>query len=214
MVHQYKSPLISGLFYARSGDGKSCATPTVSINRPMDTYLIEKDGRRRLAIELSCDSCSGTFLKRKDWVVEKNYCSRACTGKSQQKKEELVCTLCNDKFSRVPSRKKNSKSGLLFCSRKCKDIAQRIDSGYDDIHPEHYGSTNRYRDIAYRVFPRKCMACSFFDEYPELMQVHHIDSDRNNNDISNLAVLCPTHHWAITIRKATMGQDRIWHWVG
>lgn len=175
---------------------------------------MEKNGRKRTALEIECNSCGCKFLKRKDWIRDKNYCNPQCSSVQLKTKVEVVCAKCSNIFLKRPSAIQASKSGLTFCSRKCKDDAQRLVNGFGALHPDHYGSTNRYRDIAYRVFPRKCMACSFFDEYPELMQVHHIDSDRNNNDISNLAVLCPTHHWAITIRKATMGQDRIWHWVG
>lgn len=181
----------------------------------MDLYLIDNSGIKRKAIELECGSCKNRFLKRKDFVAEINYCSKSCKDKAQIVRNIVVCALCKTEFQSRKSKDKNSKSGIRFCSRKCKDDAQRIGSGFDMIQPDHYGCGGaNYRDIAYRVFPRKCMVCSFFDEYPELMQVHHIDSDRSNNDISNLAVLCPTHHWAITIRKAVMGPDRIWHWVG
>jgi hypothetical protein len=183
----------------------------------METFLFEKNGRKRAAIEVACDSCNIPFLKRKDWVADKNYCSTKCRSTASRTQYDVSCSTCNNTFQKRPSAAKKSKSGLLFCSRTCKDVAQKLGSGITGFHPEHYGTgtgINRYREEAFKVFPQKCMVCSFFDEYPELMQVHHIDANRNNNDISNLAVLCPTHHWAITIKLATMGPDRIWKWVG
>lgn len=183
----------------------------------MTEYIIEKSGRRRAATTCRCDICNSDFLKRTDWLAEKNYCSRKCSGVSQQTTIDLTCDMCAKVYTTKPSVLKKSKSGLTFCSRNCKDKAQSLAGGFTALQPDHYGTSTgqqRYRAIAYAVFPKKCMACSHFDEYPELMQVHHIDSDRTNNDISNLAVLCPTHHWAITIRKATMGSDRLWIWVG
>lgn len=39
----------------------------------------------------------------------------------------------------------------------------------------------------------KCVRCGY-SEHPEILGVHHIDEDRNNNTLSNLAVLCPNCH--------------------
>jgi len=31
-------------------------------------------------------------------------------------------------------------------------------------------------------------------EYPDVLEVHHKDEDRNNNNVTNLIILCPTYH--------------------
>jgi predicted HNH restriction endonuclease len=41
------------------------------------------------------------------------------------------------------------------------------------------------------------MACGY-DEDERILEVHHIDEDRNNNDIKNLCILCPNCHVKIT----------------
>lgn len=176
------------------------------------SLVVIESGRVRPAEEIECDSCHTTFLKRVDRIKEKNYCTRQCSSVSQRIRDKAECATCGDSFDRTPSKLKNSRSGVNFCSRKCKDIGQRICNGIVDIHPDHYGITDNYRNIAFRVFPRKCGHCSY-DAHPELVEVHHIDSDRSNNDISNLAVLCTLCHRAITLKIATMGPDRILHWV-
>ena len=38
-----------------------------------------------------------------------------------------------------------------------------------------------------------CENCGF-NAVPEILGIHHKDKDRTNNDISNLAVLCPNCH--------------------
>jgi len=43
---------------------------------------------------------------------------------------------------------------------------------------------------------------SDFRKYPAMLDVHHIDGDRFNNDVRNLAVLCPTCH-ALATRRIT-----------
>lgn len=39
----------------------------------------------------------------------------------------------------------------------------------------------------------KCEVCSY-DSYQEVLQIHHKDRNRKNNDLDNLIVLCPTCH--------------------
>lgn len=40
---------------------------------------------------------------------------------------------------------------------------------------------------------KKCQKCGY-DKEPKILGVHHIDHDRNNNALSNLAVLCANCH--------------------
>ncbi len=50
-----------------------------------------------------------------------------------------------------------------------------------------------YRKLAFEAYPQKrCVLCGF--GIHELLEVAHIDTDRANNDKSNLVLLCPTCH--------------------
>ena len=71
------------------------------------------------------------------------------------------------------------------------------------MRPTHYGKVNgttNYRERALRVYPHKCAVCNW-DEDIDILQVHHIDENRQNGNIDNLIILCPTCHWKITTGK-------------
>lgn len=97
----------------------------------------------------------------------------------------------------------NSKSGLYFCCREHKDLAQRLDSGleFDVLRPEHYGITSKnYREVAFRSYLHQCAVCGW-DEDKDVLEVHHIDSNREHNELSNLIILCPNCHKKLTTQK-------------
>jgi hypothetical protein len=49
-----------------------------------------------------------------------------------------------------------------------------------------------YRKLAFTKYPPICACCGF--GIPEILEVAHLDGDRTNNEISNLAILCPNCH--------------------
>ena len=63
--------------------------------------------------------------------------------------------------------------------------------------PSHYGTASGkygYRKLALRELPNKCNRCGY-NKFIQALVVHHLDHDRNNNELKNLEVLCPTCHW-------------------
>lgn len=127
------------------------------------------------------------------------FCTLSCSAKfnGRNRSESILpnveCAWCKKAFHKNASKQSKSRSGLFFCCRVCKDEAQRID-GIKAIQPPHYGSgTASYREIAYRVHPKVCMRCAW-DKHPAGIVVHHIDRNRQNNQIENLEVLCATCH--------------------
>lgn len=156
-------------------------------------------------VEIKCLHCNTLHMVRQVDVNRGHgkFCSRSCFGKYNTGKERTIkkpnvsCSLCGVFFYKVPSQlTKRSKHGYHFCSRKCKDKAQRIDSGtkFDNMRPDHYKDGRfKYRDIAFRSKPHKCNRCGY-DNEPAILVVHHMDRDRSNSSESNLEVLCPTCH--------------------
>jgi len=122
----------------------------------------------------------------------------------ENKYVELECAFCKKQFKRLKSKLNKSKSGLYFCCKEHKILAQKLssDEKFSVIRPEHYGTENSYRQKAFDTYEHKCAVCGFDPESEiYLLDVHHIDEDRNNNDISNLIILCPICHRKITHKK-------------
>jgi len=157
----------------------------------------------------NCDNCRDEFeratneVNRSKRKGRKSYCSSTCLslGMAKQKtlnpRPNVVCSLCDKSFYKRPSALVGSKSGLFFCCREHKDLAQRI-GGISGIMPSHYGAGNgvrSYRQNALLLFPHRCAICGY-DKYLRVLEVHHKDGDRSNNpsDGSNWQILCPTCH--------------------
>lgn len=127
------------------------------------------------------------------------FCSRACSGEYKTKttlpKEPNVsCEICGKRFYSAVSKSKNSRSGLRFCSRRCKDNGQSLEYGLRSIWPDHYGSgTDNYREIAFKHHPHKCHDCGY-NTVIEILEVHHVNHNREDNKKENLRILCPNCH--------------------
>jgi predicted restriction endonuclease len=167
----------------------------------MKEYIIIDDvGKKRKAVKVRCTNCGYQFLKAKRFLKEdgNNYCNHNCSAVHRRKRVKVNCDLCGKVFERQIS-KSQSKSGFLFCSRKCKDSAQELGGKFKKMLPPHYSneiSIHTYRSKALNYYGFKCEICGY-DEHLEILQVHHIDENRKNNDIENLIVMCPNHHWAV-----------------
>lgn len=147
----------------------------------------------------NCLYCNEIFYPPEKEIKRGNgqFCNRSHSAKYKGLKTRVVvdvtCAFCGISFKRNPRKLYQSKSGLHFCTREHKDLAQRI-GGIKEIQPSHFGTIGRnYRTTAFRIYEKKCADCGY-DEFPEILQVHHIDEDRSNNKPENLVVLCPNHH--------------------
>jgi hypothetical protein len=151
----------------------------------------------------TCPICNNEFNAPLREVNRGNakVCSRKCARiKANQASIKIhlpnvSCAYCQKNFYISPSKFKNSKSGLYFCCRNHKDIAQRVSSGFTDIWPDHYktGQHTKYRKLALEHYGEECKICGY-NKYVCVLQVHHKDHNRKNNSIDNLLVCCPTCH--------------------
>ena len=119
--------------------------------------------------------------------------------KLKDSRTEVECAYCGKKFFKPNSKLENSRSGLYFCCREHKDLAQSFNFDCKEIQPNHYNkeTSQQYRSKAFRNYEHKCLNCGW-NEDERILQVHHIDENRDNNDINNLCILCPTCHAKIT----------------
>lgn len=147
-----------------------------------------------------CGFCNESFyaLNREIKRGFGRFCSRKCSGRhksatSVPKKPNVECALCGKKFYKSPSKQKSSKSGLFFCCREHKDISQSLEKGMPELWPDHYGSGKGQYTYRNKVNLQECEVCGW-KEVPEVLEVHHKDTNRLNNKRSNLLVVCPTCH--------------------
>ena len=140
---------------------------------------------------------------RKD--SHKHHICPECKREDRDGTRKLVCDYCGKEF--IIKKSRIHDSNFHFCCRECKDNAQRISSGtkFDSMRPNHYSAdiTKKYRETAFNKYPHKCAVCGW-DEDEDILEVHHIDANRNNNDLSNLIILCPTCHKKLTLHKYTL----------
>jgi len=129
--------------------------------------------------------------------VGKLFCSTSCSATYNNKLREdtkvnITCETCSVEF-------KTNKYNSKFCSRKCFNLNRKklkdaeIESGECQTM-----DTKRYKKYLYERHGEKCMECGwcavneFTNKTP--LELHHIDGDSDNNEVSNLQILCPNCH--------------------
>lgn len=152
-------------------------------------------GLKRSLYRRICEQCRGEYLIPKH--LKSRFCSEICHNMYQSRHRiDVVCAQCGISFKKSPTVLKRAKSGLNFCSRKCKDKAQRI-GGLVEIQPPHYGTGfDRGRLIAERGHRCEGEDCGVTEwrGQPVTLEVHHVDGDRKNNSDGNLQLLCGNCH--------------------
>lgn len=111
-----------------------------------------------------------------------------------------ICPVCGTEFF-TPRDKKNSKK--ITCSYACSNTYFR--SGENNGMFRVTKDGNNYRNICFMNHPHKCCICG----EENIVAVHHLDGNHNNNDPSNLIPLCPTHHVYIHSKYSYLIKDKI-----
>jgi hypothetical protein len=113
---------------------------------------------------------------------------------------EKECPVCGTKFiTKGNSREK------MTCSYSCSNTFFR--SGKDN--PNWKEISTQYRSKCFEYHKKECVIC----KEEKIVEVHHIDEDRSNNDIFNLVPLCPTHHkyWHSEYKEEI--EDKIYNYI-
>ncbi|HCR42061.1 TPA: hypothetical protein DIV45_01695 [Patescibacteria group bacterium] len=121
------------------------------------------------------------------------YCSIECRSKAQFNGSNLKCANCGVSVYRTPASIKRSVSGQFFCSKSCHCVWENTNSRVAERSPRWQGGQNIYRLIMDRAgIVKACNECGIQDK--RVLEVHHKDRDRNNNQLSNLVWLCCNCH--------------------
>ena len=134
----------------------------------------------------SCAICNKSIYKR-PFEIQKNkgriYCSSICYGVSCRK--EKPCIICG-KLILASANKKTCSRG---CANKHRSgIKYKINSPRDKV--------KSYKALKIRLMKIKgktCERCNY-NKF-EILQVHHKNSNRSNNDFDNLELICPNCHF-------------------
>ncbi len=120
-------------------------------------------------------------------IIGRNQCQfcKVWIGKIVHKKHESACYMNPEHQKDCPVCGDPVKDiNATTCSYACSNTYYR--SGIN--HPNHNDSG--YRIICFHYHEKKCVVC---DER-NIVEVHHYDLDKQNNDPRNLVPLCSTHH--------------------
>ena len=147
---------------------------------------------------LNCKCCEKKFYVPRYRINTAKFCSLDCQNHKQYDKSKHKCKQCNKEFEDSPSRI----GKRVFCSQECYSENQRTYKTTQEKRKASKVLVNNKRGINWstnnrkHVFAlklKKCEKCGY-DEYDFCLDIHHIDMNPNNNDISNLAVLCVICH--------------------
>jgi hypothetical protein len=117
-----------------------------------------------------------------DFSLDTSHFNRGGVKKRKWDRVIKICPVCGTEFE---TRVGHSREKTV-CSHSCSNTFFKSGSN----HPNFKDIGSNYRDICFKFYPKKCLFCSWDDT----LDVHHIDKDRENNDITNLIPVCPNHH--------------------
>ena len=137
---------------------------------------------------IKCDYC-GKDKEMKPYKVTRsvhNYCSRECAQMASRKRVAVACDTCGKEVEKCPSEIVDGRGS--YCSKSCaakKNNLYRVRNWTD--------GKSSYAARARKEYGEVCNRCGY-NEYTAILEVHHIDGNRNNNVLENLEVLCPNCH--------------------
>lgn len=181
----------------------------------MRESVVDSDGRCRVFIYVKCGNCSVLFLKRESFVVkhgglesDRHFCGVKCAVDDRKRRVIVGCAYCGVDVERKLSQVNDK---LTFCCVEHKNAAQIAEVGILKCGPNYGEAVSSYRVKAFRYYgPNpKCEWCN--NNFDVMLDVHHIDGNRENAEYSNLIILCVYCHALIT-RKVVLLVDRRPQW--
>ena len=163
-----------------------------------DVELISDYTGKRNSVKLRCNDCEAEWETTAGNVIQPSATGHQCPKCYQKKINEQIkvvqCAYCGKELVRTKRLIDRNQSGLFYCSR---DHGNKHKNAIREENGE-FDNSKSYRKRAFSHYPHQCATCHW-DEDERILEVHHKDSDRNNNRVENLIILCPTCHRKITL---------------
>lgn len=113
-----------------------------------------------------------------------------------------ICPICGKEFYTNVGKKGRNK---VCCSYSCSNTYFRSGENNGMYKKSNFSGKESYTIICFRNHQHKCCVCG----EEKIVAVHHYDGNHNNNEISNLIPLCPTHHCYIHSKYKDEIQDKV-----
>ena len=113
-----------------------------------------------------------------------------------------ICPVCGKEFYTSTTEKGKNK---ICCSYSCSNTYFRSGENNGMYKGNNLSGRHSYITICFRRHPHKCCICG----EEKIVAVHHYDGNHDNNEISNLIPLCPTHHCYIHSRYKDEIQEQV-----
>ena len=140
---------------------------------------------KRTKVRIKCNTCGYEWeVSPSSIMYHDNYSFRECP---ECKYTTCECDYCHQTFKRLKSAVKDHN----FCSKNCGNL-------YKNKEKTNFINSTAYRRNAFLYNEHKCAVCGW-DKDERVLEVHHIDENREHNDINNLIILCPTCHKYLTL---------------
>lgn len=130
---------------------------------------------------LSCKVCKKKFEVKEYRLKTAKYCSKKCYDIRNGHPIKYNCLKCGKEFYYPPNRPRR------FCSHACANRMRHVDKT-EPNKPNNFRRFWQRRGII-----NECEKCGY-NEVKEILGLHHIDENRNNNKRENLLVVCPNCH--------------------
>jgi len=126
-----------------------------------------------------------------DYNLDISHFDNGVSKKVKHIEIKKICPVCKNEFFT-----KNNKREKTVCSRSCSNTYFRSgvnNANYKSIDNYNNRSSQfaiKYRKICFENHEHKCVVCG----ENKILDVHHFDGNKFNNDVNNLIPICATHH--------------------
>ena len=117
----------------------------------------------------------------------------------------VMCESCDKPFVVTERESLFPSKSQYFCSRTCANSV----GGKAKAEKYHYDEVAHYTTVAWRHHEKKCIVC----EETNVVAVHHLNENHDDNKPENLVPLCPTHHHYMHSKYKDLIQDQVTEYV-